>query len=1353
MPISIITAENTPPIENHIKEPTNLESEVRSSRINEDADYEPNNNIQDANLLNLKYDNNSYIFGNFSSVDQVDWFKFNVSKGDRNGNNADRFYFSLTDVATTTGVFMELYAPLPWPHKLIRSQVNDRLIQGQNPGLIELVSPVNGTFYLKICPNGTAVNSQETYVLSYGATKEVTNAAFDDDNSFVSPMVNWIEPHSESIAINEYLSAIWDIQDFYNFTGYRNQTLDIIMTPPVDSDFDVYIYQGRSIEPMAVSDKRGWGNDGEEKLRIRLPDDGLYYIRILAKVNNTSPDDIDNNRGTYKLDIESNVPPLWQKKAKTHYYVDEDAKHLFIEPEQLWWDLNKFDKLVYLIWNNTINNWEPRDKNDKIVSSVQYDKLKIQIINNGTAQYPNEVLKIIPNNNIYGVAELKIGAYDNPPEEYSEKNITIHILPLNDPPVINNTLFWEDQAQNAILEDDRITIFEFNTAQIRINAYDIEGDSLTYSAQFIDTSTPFSKEFMINPISGLITFYADYKFIGIYEITISVIDDGQRPDNQMTTRTIFIKISSFNIDYAPRTELITPINGSIVKNLRPTLVWNITDYDTPIANISYKIYLSHDISKVLSHSDDAIISEVKGRTFIMLTEDLMDSRTYFWTVIPEDGIFNGYCQDNYYSFKIDVNVNAPVVKLISPPNNMIFNYTDIELRWDLKTTVDSNANLMSDVYLGEAPNRLILIDTITINNYFPLGLKNKHTYYWQIVPKMESNSNFIEGEKSPVWKFSITKSHKPPIVNLEFPRDNSILKNNYLSFSWKVEYDGAEILDYGVYISKSQDFDDTPIDRVTEDTYFKVNDLEVGTYFWKIIPFVDEVPGIESEIWSFRIYPKVVQPIAIPKSPADNSTVTTNKIELKWTIEYTGSVAKVKYDVYLDSTTNDPAKMRLIEKDLRQLFTTPNEYLIDGETYYWRVVPTIVIEDGIVVGDFFGTVGTFKVDTSYRPTLNPKFNFSVHPTFLEIQPGNSKKITVMIENEGNIELDINISFLVEPDGFITLNLNSDRIMLLPGEDNNIEIEIVVPSNIKQNIFVITVKCEADQISSSNKEIMTLEIGGLDESKGEDEDISSGVIIAVVIIIIFILIILTILRNRSRKEQELSDEENNLNDTDAEDKLDSEKTNGTDRVPIPDNVINIKHGIVSDVLTASGQDSKTAPKSDKEIKSFDQKGGKTRSQKQSKKGKGKGKKRMEKKSDIQKVSNSNTSKPKSQPETIKPVTVSISQTEKSVSPLIPNIIEEPEQLDPILLEQQEQHRPGRRELADANTEPIHPTYGAIARPVKPIPITALASPIPRTDDKVKSGDLEKEQLQSAKNTNVPAPTARPVVPRIEISKEK
>ena len=83
---------------------------TRSTR--DDADEEPNNNMDTATLLNLKFGlgNFTMIIGELSPTDTVDWYKFYASKGWANGEYAEKFNFVLNENNTANGVFMELYA-------------------------------------------------------------------------------------------------------------------------------------------------------------------------------------------------------------------------------------------------------------------------------------------------------------------------------------------------------------------------------------------------------------------------------------------------------------------------------------------------------------------------------------------------------------------------------------------------------------------------------------------------------------------------------------------------------------------------------------------------------------------------------------------------------------------------------------------------------------------------------------------------------------------------------------------------------------------------------------------------------------------------------------------------------------------------------------------------------------------------------------------------------------------------------------------------------------------------------------------------------------------------------------------
>ncbi len=1100
------------PLSNSIVQSTpSLDLSPRS--LPRDEDNEPNNELQDANFLDLKVDENSYIFGNFSITDNVDWYKFHVSTGDPPGKSSDRFYFSLSDVNTNTGVYMELYSSLPWPLKLAQSTVHDKDIMDQNPALIEMVAPLNDTFFLKILPNGTPIDIKETYVLSYGIIKEDNNAAFDDDNSFSSPMVKWVDPTSEAGVANDYLSAIWDVHDFFNFTGYENQSLEIILIPPDEGDFDLFLYKSKTIIPLASSENRGFGSSNEEKITIILPEDNEYFIRVLAKINNTGPELNNLNRGYYNLYFSGNVPPRWKSNAKTHYDIIEDTQAVYINPEDLWVDINKYDKLVFLLWNYSTLDWDLRDENEKVVSDILYDNFRIQIMNNGTPQYPMEVIKIIPLENRYGTTEVKLGAYDIPLKAYTEKNITIHITPVNDPPIIYDTIQWLDLKETAVLGKDKITIFEFNTAQIKVQAHDPDGDLLTFSAEFIDNTVAFAKEFKLDPQTGIIEFYADYKYIGSYEIIIKVIDNGTSPDHLETTKLLTIKIISLS-DRAPKTKLLNPINGSTVKSLNPTFIWNVSDLDSPNEEITYEIFISSDINKILTLSNDALILSISNINQFTLQKPLKNLNVYYWTIIPNDGIFRGHCENGFQLFNIDTGVFCPEVNLVSPPNKMLLNYTNIELNWKVNNTKGNDALLKFDIYFGQDPNQLLRIGTRTITNYIPKGIEDGHTYYWQIVPVFGTGPDTVEGVRSPIWSFSISKNYKPPSVILEFPRDNSILKDNSFWLSWKVNYNGPEVLNYMIYISTSPEFTYEPYSTVIDSTYLKLTNMEVRTYYWKVIPFINEIPGFESKTWSFKIYPNVVQPIAVPKAPKENSTVTETIIELKWTIEYSGSVAKVRYDVYLDNSTNDPAEMRLLKKDHRQLFY--NVELKDHETYYWRVVPTINIEDGVVLGEFKGIIGIFKVNSSYRPELNPKYNISLNKSIFKLSSGNSVMVELLIKNEGNVDLTFNVSCSIEPDNFLTINHEQKLIEVSSEESYTFTFWISAPENIKNNIFLVTVECFANELNESKKEILTIEITNEEPGAVQVSMINSYSALIIVFLIIFGLIIFSFFYRRHFK---------------------------------------------------------------------------------------------------------------------------------------------------------------------------------------------------------------------------------------------
>lgn len=1108
-----------------------------------DSQGEPNNNLSNAKFIKLKLSGNSFLFGNFTPTDSIDWYKFNVTKGDNNGNNADRFYFSLTDDNTTTGVLMELFTPSPWPHKLVRSIVHDKDSGSPDPAMIDMVAPLDGTYYLKIIPNGLPTKANESYVLSYGRLKEATNAAYDNDNSFDSPFVKWVDPNAESVIISDYLSAVWDVHDHYNFTGYENQTLEIILSPPSTGDFDLYLYDNKSSKFINSSEKWGKGSGAQEYIKYKLPEDKEYYIRIVAKINDTKPVENEDNRGKYNLMFKSNVPPRWRKSSEEHYYMNEDSKPVSFDPGDLWIDLNN-DKLDYLLWNYTSMTWEPRDDEQKVISSVNYKAFKIQIINKNIPTNPDIIIKITPFANKHGTTKVKIGAKDKPDGAYGEHNITVHIKPVNDPPILNNTLSWEDMLGTAFFGNNQVSIFELNHAKIKIDAFDVDNDNLTYIIDFEDDSSAFAKNFHIDSKTGIISFYADYRYIGLYNVNISVKDDGKSPDNLIDAKRVTFIITTYNVNRIPKTYLKSPLNGSTIRSSIPTFIWNVTDADTSFENISFSVYLSNDLIKILTLSNDVLLSVVSNNSQYTVSNPLVDKMTYYWTVVPNDGIFTGVCEDDYSYFYIDTSVEAPEVYLISPIHMTILNYTEVELQWDI--SYDGDDIVFYDVYIGNTPWNLNMEATVDVSRYKTEYLLFGRTYYWQVVPKVGIGLETIEGDKSQIWSFSIKKNHIPPIVYLESPIDKSILKTNNLSLTWSIDYKDHEKVEYRLQVANSTNFNNLSYVSIKSKTFHYLNNLVEGKYYWRVVPYINEVPGVVSDYWSFTIITQVDQPLVVLRSPLDNSTLNSTWIELKWKLEYTGPISLVSYDIYLDNRTNDTTFMTMVKKDYRQLFISFE--LNDYDTYYWRVVPKVRSDEGIIIGRFNKNVAKFSINSTYRPTPNPKFNFTLTPTVMKLSPGDSKNVKLHFNNNGNIDLLIQIKFESEPVDILIIKPETSIITLPVGGDDFIEFNIETPGDIEKKVCVITFECTLKDFGVSKKDVLTVEITEKESKEQDGIDIGSSIGILLVIVVIVILILLFLFKVIKRKKSISTTEKVEISDSD----IDSEA-----RVAAPDSADTIK----------------------------------------------------------------------------------------------------------------------------------------------------------------------------------------------------
>jgi hypothetical protein len=1098
------------------------DSFIRTSRgsrkSKEDGDYEPNDLMKDAVMINVnKSATPKTIFGNLSFFDLVDWFKFNASCGLGSGKNATLFSIDLFDVSTMVGVYMELYAPKPYPHKLGNSTTHT--LMNPNPANFNMVAPLNGTYYFRILRAGpmSSIGAGYKFVIT---VFDWNNTQYDGDNNFTDTNINIVNT-TKDIQLIHNLSSIFDVHDFFCFTGYRHQNLTVDLLPQSnDADYDLFFFESQTTKYLLSSETIGKGSvNGAEKISTVLFSDRTYYIRVLARINNTPDTDNVKNFGPYIIKFSGNIPPRWRQNAPDDYYMVEDDPPLYMEPEDIWHDLNVVDDLNYHLWNSTSKDWEPRDNSSKVISSVDFETFSIELINNGSLLNPDEVIKITPFNNKFGDEEVKLGVSDSPADTFASHTITVHVLPENDAPIINNTETWEEFTNNGTIENNLISIEEFQELQIKVDAYDIEGDELTYSAEFEDPNTDFAKAFKIDTESGLISFFADHSYIGAHEIDINVTDDGNDPTNATTKKHMVFQIIPSTIDRIPKTLLEMPLNGSTLKIKNPVLRWNISDIDTDPALITYDIYLSTKLSEVLSHANEALIASGITGTHYEQKIALDDNTTYYWTVIPFDGVFTGICENDWYTLHINTTIIVPKVILKSPANNIIINYTNIKLQWKLIYSEDNKVAF--DVYMGisEDVKELIFQETVETLNFEPSLISYGHTYYWGILPKAFEDNSILQGSFSEIWSFQIKRDYKPPVINLVEPKDKVILKNNDITFKWDVEYKEPESLDYEILVSSSSDFSNELLMNRTLKRFHTFFDLKVDTYYWKVVPFLNEIPGPESEVRSFIIDLTMVQPIVVPKFPLNNSTINVTTVELQWSLLYSGDISDIKYDVYLDSSTNDRNRMNQISSNHAKSYLPL--VLNDKETYYWYVLPRIETENGIIIGEFHENISLFRIDSGYQEPPEPGFDLRLEPAYIQLPEGNQINVNLILNNTGNVDLSLSLSYQTEPNDILFLNLKIRKIGVFTGTNQSVVLEISAPPGVKPGTKItITVTAVADGTGLVDDEILAVEIISKDrDSSPNNTDTNSVwiyIICIVIVLVISILLLFIYLAKRKQK---------------------------------------------------------------------------------------------------------------------------------------------------------------------------------------------------------------------------------------------
>jgi hypothetical protein len=462
--------------------------------------------------------------------------------------------------------------------------------------------------------------------------------------------------------------------------------------------------------PYTLTKITGVGNN---TIITGLADGVTYYFKLRSYIGIDVHSIFSNiaNGTTIPLDL----PPRTMKYI-SDVIMEEDSK-LFN-----YIDLNDY------FWDEHTNSTAPG--NDGLEFEISKGK-NINVWLN-----PKELLSIEPPPNYFGQETFIVTANDSKFQSNMTLNITVESV--NDRPILNLTDgFIISGIQNEWINE---TLTAYDPADPH--------DKLIFS----DNTTLFDVE----AESGNISFNPLPWETGTYHVNITVTDDG-KPNLQDFANIIVVINATATppISELPISVLVYPDSKSIVTTLKPTLMWDGYDPDSP--EIWYDVYLAPDESLVYELNPFTRIATHTKNTSLTLTDDLTNGYNYYWTVIPFDGLVRGTCASGIWKFSIDVSQPTPVVKLINPSNHKIVNSSSVRLTWSLDYKGDDKVKYF--VYFDTSPIPKTLISSDETEQYVDItDLEDGMTYYWKVIPRA---GNVIGECRSGTWSFSINLNFVP----------------------------------------------------------------------------------------------------------------------------------------------------------------------------------------------------------------------------------------------------------------------------------------------------------------------------------------------------------------------------------------------------------------------------------------------------------------------------------------------------------------------------------------------------------------------------------------------------------------
>ncbi len=343
---------------------------------------------------------------------------------------------------------------------------------------------------------------------------------------------------------------------------------DVVITPTQPKTLDdliVNVFNVTDIEDEPITYFYEWYKDGELQPGLNtelVPSSNTAQNEVWKCI--VTPNDGNENGTSGEAEITiQNTPPEINHSLLSITFLEDNIDHslnLFYTFKD-----SDFDALIFEVEGD--------------------DKLEVNIFENGTVE-------LIPEPNWFGSEILTFYANDNLAE--INDSVVVKVLPTNDEPVLTEIIGPKKTYLPSLLIE--IKTDEDEWLNLTVNAYDIDGDDLTYSTNRTDKIglDDLSNLFIE---SNIISYLPTNDDVGVLTLNVTVSDNNGSEIYQN------LEIEIQNTNDPPTVKITYPTDGSAFETtdtINFSCEWSDVDFDVPepTEHLTFTWYTNHSTSKL-----------------------------------------------------------------------------------------------------------------------------------------------------------------------------------------------------------------------------------------------------------------------------------------------------------------------------------------------------------------------------------------------------------------------------------------------------------------------------------------------------------------------------------------------------------------------------------------------------------------------------------------------------------------------------------------------------------------------------------------------------------------------------------